>query len=267
MLQSAVHHKGSRLFIILGGFFIANALIAEFMGVKLFSLEGSLGLHPVNLNLFGNTFNFNLTAGVLLWPVVFIMTDIINEYFGEKGVKMLSYLAAGILVYAFLMLYFGIKLKPADFWIESKKSTGVPNMNDAYQQIFGQGIGIIVGSLSAFLIGQVVDVVVFHRIKKITGEKYIWLRSTGSTLISQLIDSFVVLFIAFYLYPRLANYPPESQFSFSLVMTICVGNYIYKFFVAVALTPLLYLVHNLVEKYLGSALATEMKQMAMKDEL
>lgn len=266
MLQSIVHNKGSRLFIILGGFFIANALIAEFMGVKLFTLEGSLGINPVNWNLFGNTFSFNLTAGVLLWPVVFIMTDIINEYFGKKGVKLLSYLAAALLVYAFLMLYFGIQLKPAGFWIESKKSVGVPNMNDAYQQIFGQGIGIIIGSLSAFLIGQVVDVMVFHKIKKITGEKYIWLRSTGSTVISQLIDSFVVLFIAFYLYPRWANYPPEAQFSFSLVMTICVGNYIYKFLVAIILTPLLYIVHNWVEKYLGSALAIEMKQMAMQDE-
>ncbi|MEY2829574.1 MAG: hypothetical protein RIQ33_1432 [Bacteroidota bacterium] len=266
MLQSVVHHKGSRLFLLLGGFFIANALIAEFMGVKLFTLEGSLGLQPVNWSLFGNTFNFNLTAGVLLWPVVFIMTDIINEYFGKKGVKFLSYLAAALLVYAFMMLYFGIQLKPANFWIESKKTVGVPNMNDAYQQIFGQGIGIIIGSLAAFLIGQVIDVVVFHRIKKVTGENYIWLRSTGSTLISQLIDSFVVLFIAFYLYPRWANYPTEAQFSFSLVMTICVGNYIYKFVVAVALTPLLYLVHNLVEKYLGTALSSEMKQQAMNDE-
>ena len=266
MLVSAVHHKGSRLFLMLGGFFIASALIAEFMGVKLFTLEGSLGLHPINLDLFGNNFSFNLTAGVLLWPVVFIMTDIINEYFGKKGVSFLSWLTVILLSYAFLMLFVGIHLKPADFWIHSKKSVGVPNMNDAYSQIFGQGLGIIIGSLSAFLIGQIVDVVIFHRIKKITGEKLIWLRSTGSTIVSQLVDSFVVLFIAFYIYPRLANYPPESKWSFGLVMTICVGNYIYKFIVAVVLTPVLYLVHNAVEKYLGSALATEMKQQAIGDE-
>ena len=266
MLVSPVHHKGSRLFIILGAFFIANAIIAEFMGVKLFTLEGTLGLHPIDLKLFGNSFSFNLTAGVLLWPVVFVMTDIINEYFGEKGVRFLSYLAAGLLAYAFLMFYVGIQLKPASFWIESKKSVGVPNMNVAYQQIFGQGLGMIIGSLVAFLIGQVVDVIIFHRIKKITGEKLIWLRSTGSTVVSQLVDSFVVLFIAFYIYPRWANYPPESQWSFGLVMTICIGNYIYKFIVAIIMTPALYLVHHWVEKYLGSALATEMKMQAIKDE-
>ncbi len=266
MLQSPVHQKGSRLFLILGGFFIANALIAEFMGVKLFTLEGSLGLNPMDLKIFGNSFSFNLTAGVLLWPVVFIMTDIINEYFGKKGVKFLSYLTVCLLAYAFLMLFIGMKLTPANFWVVSKKSVGVPNMDLAYQQIFGQGLGIIIGSLTAFMIGQIVDVVIFHQIKKVTGEKMMWLRSTGSTIVSQLVDSFVVLFIAFYIYPRWANYPPESQWSFGFVMTICVGNYIYKFIVAVVLTPLLYLVHNAVEKYLGSALATEMKLQAIGDE-
>jgi queuosine precursor transporter len=265
-LISAVHHKSSRLFLILGGFFIANAIIAEFMGVKLFSLEATLGLHPIDLKFFGNDFSFNLTAGVLLWPVVFVMTDIINEYYGEKGVKFLSYMAVALLSYAFFMFYIGIKLTPASFWIGSKKSVGVPDMNAAYNQIFGQGLGIIIGSLSAFLVGQVVDVVIFHRIKKITGEKLIWLRSTGSTIVSQLVDSFVVLFIAFYIYPRWANYPPESQWSFGLVMTICIGNYIYKFIVAVLMTPVLYLIHNWVEHYLGAALATEMKQQAIKDE-
>jgi queuosine precursor transporter len=265
-LISAVHHKSSRLFLILGGFFIANAIIAEFMGVKLFSLEATLGLHPIDLKFFGNDFSFNLTAGVLLWPVVFVMTDIINEYYGEKGVKFLSYMAVALLSYAFFMFYIGIKLTPASFWIGSKKSVGVPDMNAAYNQIFGQGLGIIIGSLSAFLVGQVVDVVIFHRIKKITGEKLIWLRSTGSTIVSQLVDSFVVLFIAFYIYPRWANYPPASQWSFGLVMTICIGNYIYKFIVAVLMTPVLYLIHNWVEHYLGAALATEMKQQAIKDE-
>ncbi len=78
--------KQTRLFIILGGFFVANALIAEFIGVKIFSLEKSLGLSPVNLSFLGNTdLSFNLTAGVLLWPVVFVMTDVINEYYGRKG--------------------------------------------------------------------------------------------------------------------------------------------------------------------------------------
>jgi hypothetical protein len=266
MITNIIKNKSTKLFIFLGGFFIANAFIAEVIGVKIFSLESTLGLSPIKIPLFGNDFSFSLTAGVLLWPVVFIMTDIINEYYGERGVKFLSYLTVGLLAYAFLMYYLAIKLVPAGWWPGSKTEQGVPDMQLAYAQVFGQGIAIILGSLVAFLIGQVVDVVIFHKIKKWSGEKYIWLRSTGSTIVSQLIDSFVVLMIAFYLYPKYISDANGKAWPFALVMSICIGNYIYKFIVAVLLTPVIYLVHNWIEKYLGHELAAQMKQAALKDE-
>src|SRR4030095_16707066 len=103
MIHSILKDKSTSLFIILGGFFIANAMIAEFMGVKIFSLEDTLGIRRANITLFGSKFSFHLTAGVLLCPVVFIMTDIINEYYGTKGVRFLSYLTVGLISYAFLM--------------------------------------------------------------------------------------------------------------------------------------------------------------------
>jgi uncharacterized integral membrane protein (TIGR00697 family) len=265
MITNIINNKSTKLFIFLGGFFIANAFIAEVIGVKIFSLENTLGITPFKIPLFGTDFSFNLTAGVLLWPVVFIMTDIINEYYGEKGVKFLSYLTVVLLAYAFLMYYLGIKLVPAGWWPTSKTDQGVPNMQLAYAQVFGQGIAIILGSLIAFLIGQVVDVVIFHKIKKWSGEKYIWLRSTGSTLVSQLIDSFVVLFIAFYLYPKYISDANGKPWAFNVVMSICIGNYIYKFIVAVVLTPVIYIVHNWIEKYLGHDLAKEMKTAALKE--
>ena len=100
-------NKALILFLILGGFFIANALIAEFIGVKIFSLEQTLGFESMSLSLFGeDNLGFNLTAGVLLWPIVFIMTDIINEYYGQKGVKFLSYLTVGLIIYAFISVVF-----------------------------------------------------------------------------------------------------------------------------------------------------------------
>ena len=266
MIHNIIKDKSTKLFILLGGFFIANAFIAEVIGVKIFSLEHTVGIAPFQIPLFGNVFSFNLTAGVLLWPVVFIMTDIINEYYGKRGVKFLSYLTAGLLAYAFLMYYLAIKLVPADWWPASKTLQGVNDMQSAYAQIFGQGIAIILGSLIAFLIGQVVDVVIFHKIKKWTGEKHIWLRSTGSTIVSQLIDSFVVLFFAFYLYPKYISQSNGKAWAFSLVMSICIGNYIYKFLMAVVLTPVIYWVHNLIEKFLGHDLAVKMKKAAIKDE-
>ena len=264
MIQAIIKNKPTRLFLILAGFFIANALIAELMGVKLFSLEETFGFKPANLNIFGNSFSFNLTAGVLLWPVVFIMTDIINEYYGMKGVRFLSFLAIGLIIYAFIMFQGAIHLTPAGFWIGNYAAQNVPDADKAYRAIFGQSQWIIVGSLVAFLIGQVLDVFIFHKIKKVTGEKNIWLRATGSTLVSQFVDSFVVLFIAFYLGPRISSNQGQP-WSLGLVMTICIGNYIYKFVMALVLTPVIYLVHHRIEKYLGHDVAAEMKRAAMKE--
>ncbi|GAB3012423.1 queuosine precursor transporter [Niabella terrae] len=262
MIRSIIGNKATKLYIILGGFFIANAIIAEVIGVKIFSLEKTLGITPFDIRLFGNSFSFNLTAGVLLWPVVFIMTDIINEYYGMKGVKLLSYIAAGLIAYTFLMFQGAIYLTPADFWTGNYEAQQITNADNAYKIILGQGSWIIIGSLAAFLIGQILDVAVFHSIKKVTGEKAIWLRATGSTLISQLIDSFVVLFIAFYIGPRVS--PNQgAPWDLKLVLAICVGNYIYKFIVAVVMTPLIYLIHGIIERYLGDQLASEMKKEAM----
>ncbi|MBT8379079.1 MAG: queuosine precursor transporter [Ignavibacteria bacterium] len=248
--------KSTTLFYILGSFFIANALLAEFIGVKIFSLEKWLGFSPVELSFFGESnLSFHLTAGVLLWPVVFVMTDIINEYFGRRGVRFLSFTAASLIVYAFLMIYLSMGLTPADFWMERETSFGIVNMDAAFNTIFGQGLWIIFGSLVAFLIGQLVDVMVFHYLRSFTGSSKIWLRATDSTLVSQFIDSFVVLFIAFYF---------GAGWDISLVLAIGVVNYIYKFIVAVLLTPTLYVLHFFIELYLGKELAEKLVEEAAK---
>lgn len=258
--------RSTYLFVVLAGFFVANALIAEFIGVKIFSLEKTFGLQPVDFKLFGEeALSFNLTAGVLLWPVVFVMTDVINEYFGRKGVRILSYMAVGLIMYAFIMFFIGIRLTPADFWPTSHIGVDldplaqeairsqVGDYNFAFRLVFGQGLWIIVGSLVAFLIGQFLDVIVFQRIKKITGEKKIWLRATGSTLVSQFVDSFVVLFIAFYI---------GAGWSLTLVFAIGTMNYMYKFIMAIVLTPVIYLAHYIIDAYLGEELATQLKTAA-----
>lgn len=269
MQNNVLTNKATRLFIVLGGFFVANAILAELIGVKIFSLEHSLDVAPLNFSLFGiNDLSFNLTTGVLLWPFVFILTDLINEYYGKRGVRLLSYLTAGLIVYAFAMVFVGIHLAPADFWPQSHISpdltpdeqallrSQVGDYDAAFRLVFGQGLWIILGSLVAFLVGQIIDITIFQRIKQITGEGMIWLRATGSTLISQFIDSFVVLFIAFYI---------GADWSLQLVLAIGVVNYIYKFLMAVLLTPLLYAVHYVIERYLGSGTATEMKQAALQN--
>lgn len=260
MISQLLNNKVNRLFFLLGGFFISNALVAEFVGVKIFSLERTLGFAPFNWTVLGTEgLGFNLTAGVVLWPIVFIMTDVINEYFGKRGVKMLSYAAVGFILYAFLMVFLAIHLAPNEWWqFESGKlsadaSSHIGNMDLAFRKIFGQGLWIIVGSLVAFLVGQIVDVMSFHRIKKFTGEGKVWMRATGSTLISQFIDSFVVLFIAFYI---------GSDWALPRVIAIALVNYFYKFIIAIALTPLIYLAHHWIDSYLGDEIATQLKSEA-----
>lgn len=259
MIRSIINNKPTRLFIILAGFFITNALIAEFIGVKIFSMEDTLGVPRANLPLFGSPFSLHLSAGVLLWPVVFIMTDIINEYYGPKGVRFLSFLTAGLISYAFLMVFGAINLSPSEYF---RMEAPITDANAAFKGVFGQGLWIIIGSLIAFLIGQILDVLVFHRIKIVTGEERIWLRATGSTLVSQLIDSFVVLFVAFYLGPRLEG-ATAKQWTLHQVLVTGTGNYLYKFLVAILLTPVIYWVHDWIEKYLGADTAHKMKKAAM----
>jgi uncharacterized integral membrane protein (TIGR00697 family) len=260
MKKSAVQ-KRNLLFIVLCGIFLTNALVAEMIGVKIFSAEATLGLQPANIIILGFTLDFNLTAGVVLWPFVFITTDIINEYFGKEGVKRISYLTAILISYAFIVIYVTTLLPPADFWmdINSTDNNGNPfNINYAFQTIFRQGLGIIIGSLTAFLIGQLLDVFVFHKLRKLTGSKFVWLRATGSTLVSQLFDSFVVLFIAFFVF---GNWSIEQVASVGLI------NYLYKFFIAIALTPLIYLAHYLIDQYLGKEDADKLaKEAAAKSD-
>lgn len=259
-INNATNRKKTNLFIILSGIFLTNAIIAEIIGVKIFSMESTLGLEPAQINLFGGfILDFNLTAGAVIWPVVFISTDVINEYFGKKGVRKISFLTAFFIAYIFIIIFLVTKLVPADFWLElnSTDSDGNPfDINYAFQTIFRQGLGIILGSLTAFLIAQFLDVFIFQRLRRVTGKRMIWLRATGSTLVSQLVDSFIVLWIAFYVF---------GNWSMSDIFAVGSINYIYKFAVAILLTPVLYIAHYFIDRYLGIEVADKMAEDAGKD--
>lgn len=253
MIHGILKDKPTSLFISFTAFFVANALIAECIGGKIFSLEKVFGWQPAHFSLFGQQgLSFNLTCGVLLWPLEFVMTDIVNEYYGPKAVRRISYTAVALIGYAFLMFFLAIGTPPADFWIGSNTDSGIPNMQAAFSGVFGQGMRIIVGSLVAFLVSQIVDVTVFHKIKKHTGEKHVWLRATGSTVISQLVDSYIVLFIAF-----------SGKFTWQQILAIGMVNYAYKFTMAIVLTPVIYLVEHRIDKYLGHETTQKMKRAAM----
>lgn len=247
-----MYSRKNILFIILCGFFVTNAVTAEIIGSKIFSLESVLGVAPAQIDILGFKLDFNMSAGVLNWPVVFIISDIINEYFGVKGVKMISFITTLLITYTFFVLHSASALPPAQFWVDLNKTDaqGYPlNINNAYSIILNSGMGMIIGSIIAFLIGQITDAYVFKKLRLITKNKHIWLRATGSTLLSQLLDSFVVIFVAFYLF---------GNWDIKQILAVGSVNYIYKFAVAILVTPVIYLLHFLIDAYLGKEKSDEM---------
>ena len=204
------------VYIVLAGIFITNALVAELIGGKLIYVGEAV-----------------MSLGILPWPVVFVTTDLINEYFGEKGVRKLSLLTALLITYTFVLLFIGLQ-------IPAVKGDGLVT-DDQFKAVFGQSMLIIIGSITAFLVSQLIDVTLFHFVKNKTGNRMIWLRSTGSTVISQLFDSFIVLGIAFWL--------PGKMDNDTFILSAFTG-YSVKLGIAILLTPLIYLGHSLIDNYL-----------------
>jgi queuosine precursor transporter len=259
MIHQIIRDKPTRLYIILGSIFLANAIIAEVVGVKIFSLEDTLGINRASIDMLGEKgLSFSLSVGVIPWPVIFILTDIINEYYGFKGVRFLSMIAVCLILLEFAVFYFAIQASPDTGWMTRDLLPGVTNKQAAYEQILGQGMNIIIGSLVAFLLGQLLDAFIFRKIKLFTGENKIWMRATLSTLVSQFIDSIVVTFVAFYLF---------GTFSIATVTAWALTAYIYKFIIAIAMTPVVYLVHGMVERYLGKEVAAAMKKNALQNKI
>lgn len=224
-------NKRQILFTILAGIFITNAVVGELIGGKLIQLGP-----------------FTMSIGIIPWPVVFLTTDIINEYFGKKGVQRLTFLTSALIIYAFVLLFIGINIS----------ASGISPVKDSqFQAVFGQSMWIIVGSITAFLASQFIDVFVFWLVRKRTGHKMIWLRATGSTVLSQLIDSFIVTGIAFWL---------PGKLSFDDFINTAATGYSAKLILAIVLTPLIYVGHGIIHRYLGEPVSEELIEETALDE-
>lgn len=224
------------LLLVLFGVFLGNALLAELIGGKLIQVHTAW-------------YTFTLSSGIVLWPVVFVFTDIINEYFGRDGVRKISLLAAGVIAYAFIALSAAGLVPAASF---------SPVDDASFSKVFFQSRWIIVGSIAAFLLAQLIDVSIFWMLRRATGARFLWLRATGSTLVSQLIDTFVVGFIGLHLPYRLG----QQGIDFSTFIDSSISGYLFKVIIAVGVTPVLYGVHKLVDAYLGEARSLELTEAA-----
>jgi uncharacterized integral membrane protein (TIGR00697 family) len=211
-----INNRKDIVYLILAGLFVTNAILGEILGGKLIEAGGYI-----------------MSLGVIPWPVVFLTTDLINEYYGRGGVKRLTLITVALILYAFAIIFVSMGVPAAKI---------SPVTDEAFNLVLGQSLWIIAGSITAFAVSQLVDVAVFWIFRDATKGRMLWLRATGSTAVSQLIDTFVVLGIGFWLPGKIAT----SDF-FNLAFT----NYTYKFAIAIALTPLIYLAHGLIDRYLG----------------
>lgn len=233
-----LNSRKETVYLILTAFFISNAILAELIGGKLIFI-------PLDLPFVGKP---AASIGVIPWPIVLIATDIMNEYFGKQGVRRITWMTSAMIAYCFVILYIAVQVPAADF---------SPVNDSTFETVFGQSLWIIIGSLVAFMVSQLIDVTVFWWLREKTGAGKLWLRTTGSTVVSQLIDSLIIIGIAFWLPGKISS----SEF-----INVALTNYSYKLLIAIGLTPVIYGVHNLIDRYLGKD-AEEMIRESVKKSL
>lgn len=202
--------------MVMSGIFITSAIVAELISCKIVDF----GITPV-------------IAGIVPWPVVFLLTDVMNEYFGKKAVRRLSWITCVLIAFCFILVFVAVELPTAQ---------GSPVSDSEFRKIFAGSLPIMIGSISAFILSQLLDVKLFEWFNQLTHGKLIWLRSTGSTVISQLVDSYTVLLIGFLI---------PGAISFQQFLVFGITGYLTKLLIAVVLTPMIYLMHYWAKVILG----------------
>ncbi len=228
-----------RLYLWLTALFVSSLLIADIVGIKLFRIP--LGFE-VTLPWIGKISAIEHTCGMITFPVTFLLTDLINEYYGKRGARQVTYIGFAMAAFVFVIINAALAMPRLDAPF---------NVNeDHFQSIFASSRIMYVASLSAYLVGQLSDIAIFGFLKRLTGGRAIWLRATGSTLISQMLDSFVVSYLAFSLgrtvFP--SDTPPAT---FPEVLKIAATGYLLKFVLAVAITPIIYASHGVLHRWFG----------------
>lgn len=214
--------RRERMFVVLAGIFVTHALLGEVTGGKLVTAAG-----------------FTMSIGVIPWPAVFVTTDLINEYYGPQAVRRLTWLTMGLLLYTFALLWLCMQVPAAP---------GSPVSGAAFDTVFGQSLGIIVGSITAFVASQLLDAAVFARLRSRTEGRLLWLRALISTVVSQLIDSFIVVYIAFVVF---------GTMTVGKGLEVSSTNYVYKFLIALGTLPVIYAGHGVMDRYLRGGSETE----------
>jgi queuosine precursor transporter len=216
--------KRHKLFLVLAGIFTTCLVVGDIIGGKL-----------VETNVFG--FQFTTTVGMLPFPVTFLLTDVLNEFYGKRAARFVTLVAFFMAVLSFTFIYLAAAV-PFAGMTRAGDWTGV---NEAsFNNVFLGSMRMIIASLCAYLVSQFVDIGVFHLLRRATSGKMLWLRASGSTAVSQLIDTITINFVAW-----------TGTLGTAQIINIIYSAYGLKLLIAIGLTPLIYLCHALVERKLG----------------
>lgn len=203
-----------RAYILLTALFVAALVAGDFIGGKFFSLAG-----------------YTLSAGIIPFPLTFVLTDVVNEFYGKEGARRLTYAGLTAAVFVWGVINLALALPTAG---------DSPISDSVFRSAFGTSSRLYLASLTAYLIGQLLDISIFQILRRMTGERLLWLRATGSTVLSQAIDSLSVSFVF------LVGTRPTG-----FIVTNAANNYVGKLLMALLLTPLIYLGHRIMHRYLG----------------
>ena len=239
MREAYVLSRPQKLFVVCAAVFLTALVVAEATASKFFTAFDL----PFPIQILGQEFtSVIMTAGVIAFPVTFIVTDLMNEYFGKKGIRFVTWIGMIMIIFEFALLQIAMA-------VPTSSISPVPD--DAFNVVFGASGRVIFGSLVAYVIGQLADITLFHWLRGLTKGKHLWLRATGSTFGSQFLDTFIVLLVAF-----------AGQLSFQEIVAITLFNYSYKFIIAILITPVIYAAHWVMDNYLGKEEAAQLIEQA-----
>ena len=240
--QPYILSRPQKLYVVCAAIFITALVIAEATASKFFTAFAL----PIPVTILGLEFTeVIMTAGVIAFPITFIVTDLLNEYYGKAGIRFVTFVGMAMIVFEFALLQAAMAVPTAGI---------SPVPAEAFDLVFGATGRIILGSLVAYLVGQLADITLFHWLRRLTQGRHLWLRATGSTFGSQFLDTAIVLTVAF-----------AGQLALGEIVAITLFNYSYKLVIAVAITPLIYAAHWVIDRYLGDELAEAMIVQAEAD--
>ncbi|MFI4862168.1 MAG: queuosine precursor transporter [Phycisphaerales bacterium JB063] len=233
-----LHRRREWVFLLLAGLFLGTLAMLNILGISRFLVLASMGGDEGwQWGQWGEV-SFALAVGVLPYPMTFLCTDLISEFYGRRRANAVVWVGLVLNLWVMSIL-----------WLGGVLPGGGP-IEDAFFSIRTAAFGAVTASMVAYLVAQFVDVQLFHLWKRLTRGRMLWLRNNGSTMVSQLVDTVAVILITHFYANALPERPEGQSLATHLLLFIATG-YAFKFIVAALDTPVIYLAVYLLKGYLG----------------